>query len=341
MEKMARLRGKRWQADSKTPDGGRTRPMFDTQAKAEAWEAAARVALAEGRPLPDPTAFGSEVRPGGGRLTSLGTLHDHVCRTHWAGTRGEKTQVHNSRCVVDYFGRNKDIREITSEDVAEMRAEMAATGITVSTVNRRCAALSKLLRTALDAGVLSRVPKMHMKREEQTKFRYIDKDEERVMLAFWRESGKPELADLCIFLIDTGARCYSEATSLKWEDISEGDRSVTFWETKTGRPRSVPLTARVRDAISRRRAHAGERKGPFYGIHKSRIVRWWRTLRALPGFHDVTPHTLRHTCCTRLILGGADVKRVMTWMGHTSIQTTMRYMQVRPKDLEGLLDLLE
>ncbi|WLR94079.1 tyrosine-type recombinase/integrase [Shinella zoogloeoides] len=56
---------------------------------------------------------------------------------------------------------------------------------------------------------------------------------------------------------------------------------------------------------------------------------------------DVTPHTLRHTCCTRLVLGGVDVKRVMEWMGHTAIVTTMRYMQIKPTSLEEIVHVLE
>lgn len=69
-------------------------------------------------------------------------------------------------------------------------------------------------------------------------------------------------------------------------------------------------------------------------------VRWDAMQEAL-GLEDVTPHTLRHTCCTRLVLGGVDVKRVMEWMGHSTILTTMRYMQIRPDALADVLHVLE
>lgn len=37
----------------------------------------------------------------------------------------------------------------------------------------------------------------------------------------------------------------------------------------------------------------------------------------------------------------SDVKRVMEWMGHTAIVTTMRYMQIRPSGLMDVLHVLE
>ena len=36
------------------------------------------------------------------------------------------------------------------------------------------------------------------------------------------------------------------------------------------------------------------------------------------------PHMLRHTFCTRMILGGIDLKTVQIIMGHADAETTMR-----------------
>ena len=81
--------------------------------------------------------------------------------------------------------------------------------------------------------------------------------------------------------------------------------------------------------------------GPFAGMQHNNMRSKWDTMREALHLPDVTPHTLRHTCCTRLVLGGVDVKRVMEWMGHTAIVTTMRYMQIKPTSLEEIVHVLE
>ena len=64
----------------------------------------------------------------------------------------------------------------------------------------------------------------------------------------------------CIFLIDTGARL-GEGIGLHWQDI-QGDR-VTFWLTKNGRSRSVPLTERA--ALALQDLCEGPLRGMFDG----------------------------------------------------------------------------
>jgi site-specific recombinase XerD len=54
-------------------------------------------------------------------------------------------------------------------------------------------------------------------------------------------------------------------------------------------------------------------------------------------------HTLRHCFATHLLEAGVDVKVIQELMGHTSILTTMRYLQVTRKTIAATrspLDLL-
>lgn len=334
---MARQRGSQWQASVTDSEGNRHRPAFPTEAKAVAWEQAARAAILEGRPIP-PTATGVVNNVS---LTELGSLFSHVKRTHWTGLKSAETLIRNGQDVVDYFGTKKDVGSIRAADVDEFRATLIDKGLTASTANRKCAALSKMLRVAEENGALARRPKIKFSKEEQTKFRFVDDTEEAMILAYWSASGDPDLHDLTAFLLDTGARCYSEATTAHWDAFGPGFRSVTFWHTKTKRPRTVPLTSRCRAILQRRQSTMASRSGPFTGMRKDSMKHRWVTMRTALRLEDVTPHTMRHTCCTRLISAGVDVKRVMQWMGHTELTTTLRYMQIRPNGLDDIVALLE
>lgn len=335
---MARKRGTKWQADIRQPSGERLRPAFDTQNEAIAWEAAARLALEQGKPLPPVKA---SVAGGTKSLALLGPLFDHVKRTEWASNRDMGGAVRNGQGVVDHFGRNTLVASITSADIASYRADLADKGLAPATVNRKCSALSKMLRVAKDAGAIGAVPRIKWATEVQTRFRYLDEAEEKLLLAYWKGTDDEDMLDLSILLLDTGARSFSEMVPAHWNHYSPGITSLTFWSTKSNKPRTVPLTKRAQAVIARRKLTKANHAGPFTMVNKDNLRGRWDRMRHTLGFADVTPHTLRHTCCTRLVLGGADIKRVMEWMGHSAVVTTMRYMQIRPSSLDELAGMLD
>ncbi|MGV1832534.1 site-specific integrase [Agrobacterium vitis] len=338
---MARQRGNKWQADITLEDGNRFRPTFPTEEHAVRWEVAARDAIEMGKPLPPVSIHisGSKTRD----LALLGPCFDFVKRTVWSSqARGGVAQIRNGQTAVDHWGRNKPLNEITSADIADWKSDLADEGLSPSYVNKKIAALSKILKTAHDAGAIDKMPSIKWNAVEKTRFRFLDEQEERVLLAYWSAQNDQDNYDLTIALIDTGARCFAEMMTVAWEDFGPQFSTVTFWKTKTKRPRTVPLTKRVREMLARRqKLEARGNKGPFTSQNEHKMRSRWDTMRAVLDFHDVTPHVLRHTCCTRLVLAGVDIKRVMEWMGHSAIVTTMRYMQMKPRGLEDILYVLE
>jgi len=343
-----RPRGKKYQADIKdNQTGKRHRATFKTRAEAKAWEAAARLALEQGRQIPCALNGTIKATPAAGvvsaaaDLSRLGSLYHFVIRTEWHSKRSGADLIRNAFAVVDYLGLDRLVRNITATDIANMKLHFEAKGNSPATVNRKLAALSKMLNVAVEHGVIDRAPRIPRNKERKNRFRYLTRAEETRLLEYWLAQNEPLMFDLTGFLLDTGARCFSEALRLKWADLSPDFSHVTFWETKTGKPRTVPLTKRCSDlfATVKNRATA---ETVFHGLTGSKVQRLWDKMRReLEGFQDVTLHTLRHTCCTRLVEGGADIKRVMEWMGHNNAATTMRYMQMRPQALDDVVHLLE
>jgi integrase len=134
-----------------------------------------------------------------------------------------------------------------------------------------------------------------------------------------------------VFLLDTGCRP-GEAYKLTSRDVNFETGMVTFWETKNGSSRSVPMTLRVRESLSRRTKDT-VRPFPF---NDSWLRQQWDRARFKMGLGEdeqFVPYCCRHTCASRLAQRGVHLAVIKAWMGHKTLQITMRYAHLSPTDL--------
>ncbi|WP_313196584.1 site-specific integrase [Shinella zoogloeoides] len=230
-----------------------------------------------------------------------------------------------------------EFSEFTDEMLDTLISALRRRGNSNATINRKMAALSKLLRKAHKMGDIQSLPEFKRLKEKAGRIRFLEPEEETRL--FEAISEKSDLyGRFCIFLIDTGARL-GEGIGLRWQDLNR-DRA-TFWLTKSGRSRSVPLTERAAAAI---RASERSRRGPFTNIVQAKFRAAWNEAKQEVGLGsepDVVPHILRHTCASRLVQGGIDIRRVQTWLGHQTLQMTMRYAHLASGDLDICVPILE
>ena len=51
------------------------------------------------------------------------------------------------------------------------------------------------------------------------------------------------------------------------------------------------------------------------------------------------PHMLRHGCGFALANAGHDTRALQAWLGHKSIQHTVRYTELAPGEVQGFLEV--
>lgn len=210
-----------------------------------------------------------------------------------------------------------------------------------ATINRKMVALTKLLRKAEKMGDLHSLPEYRRQKEGAGRIRFLETEEEARLFGEIR-SRSEDAYRLSIFLVDSGCRL-GEALGLIWNDIH--DSRVTFWITKSGRSRTVPLTRRAAAAVTRQPGQiTAPSRGPFSHMTQPQYRAIWNDAKAAVGLGadvQVVPHVLRHTCASRLVQGGIDLRRVQMWLGHQTLQMTMRYSHLATTDLDRCVAVLE
>lgn len=245
--------------------------------------------------------------------------------------------------VTNFIGEMHDLlpdpvfSSFTEEMLDDIVGKLRKRGNGNATINRKMAALSKLLRKAQKMGDLVSLPEFKRQKEKAGRIRFLEPTEEDLIFSELKAVSQAYYR-LSIFLVDTGARL-NEGLGLRWNDVNS--KRATFWVTKSGRSRSVPLTQRASKAI-----FAADRRqlGPFSDINEQKYRAAWNAVKEQVGLgsdKDVVPHVLRHTCASRLVQGGIDIRRVQMWLGHQTLSMTMRYAHLASHDLDMCVPVLE
>ncbi|MGF9562498.1 site-specific integrase [Neorhizobium sp. JUb45] len=268
--------------------------------------------------------------------TSLIRLLEQYADILWE-TGSHKANVRAFVGELDEILLGHSFDAFTDEMVDRLIGELRKRGNSNATINRKMAALSKLLRKAFKMGDIHSLPEFRRQKEKAGRIRFLEYEEEDRLFAAIKAKDELYYA-LCVFLVDTGARL-GEGIGLHWNDIYEN--RATFWITKSGRSRTVPLTPRAVHVVGQQ---AGAKDGPFASVDQQRFRSVWNSAKADVGLgtdENVVPHVLRHTCASRLVRGGIDIRRVQMWLGHQTLQMTMRYAHLASHDLDVCVPILE
>lgn len=254
--------------------------------------------------------------------------------------------------AVPYFGRMR-LTEIELRDVKAFARQLGE-GRAPSTVRNLIAPLRALFATALEEGLIRfnpcaglRLPTAAAETAPSVK---ALRDSELQALIQEAEPGQPRL--IVWFLADTGLRV-GEMIGLRWEHVDLGARLVMVRErryrnrvdgpkSRYGR-RDVPLSAELSRALwEHRKASAfPQDSDPVFATgagtpyrREAVYARMVKPAAERAGVPWASPHTLRHTCATRLFMAGLNAKQVQVWLGHHSPSFTLdTYVHLLPEDL--------
>jgi integrase len=303
------LRGKIWQADFYA-DGKRIQESTGTANKREAEKyLALRVSEVQRG------VFVKETR------TTLDELWERYLPHAETHKRSWKRDVQMYGNLKTFFGSPR-LRDITPERIEKFQ-QLRAREVAPATVNRETALLKHLFFQAekwgLNTGNPVRLVRFLV--EDNLKCETLSPEEEAALLL----AAPPYLRDLVTFAVNTGLR-RSDVFNLKWEDVNVDRALITIIVKKNRKPHTVFLNPDALGALDRQRRDTkyvftspmtGEQIKCVRGALQAAVKR--------AGLKKITFHMFRHTVATRLLHNGADIVTVKEIMGHSNINTTLRY----------------
>lgn len=267
--------------------------------------------------------------------TSLKDAIEITYNSKWKNNKDSTGTYRKSQRLLELIG-NVPVGQITEETVDTLIKSLEATKIEGATINRYQSTLKTILKQMKQPADIFTPFK-----ESKGRIRVVSKDEETTLLKFMRSTEKPvyhETADLLECLLDTGCRL-SEMLDLLYQDIDFQSNQIRIWINKGDRPRSIPMTTRVKSILLARQ----QSEKPF-SITKYQADKCWAWVRkqmGLDGDEDYVIHACRHTCASRLVNAGVDLYVVKEWLGHSTIKITERYAHLDPSKLVHAVEALE
>jgi len=249
------------------------------------------------------------------------------------------------------FG-NRSAVDITPAAVAQYVEERRQT-LAIRTLNIRVISLKALLEWARKGGKIGSNPIAEVSRvgKPARSLRFLTKEQVDKLLA---ASPEPERT-IWLFFVSTGVR-FREFVNLRWLAVvlkptgsyPNGSVRVLAETSKGKRQRDIPLTAELQRRLAEMWDAAPDPEGFVFtnGGGRPWVNNLRRKLRAAlkrAGLkpNAVSPHGLRHTFATGLLLNGANVITVSKLLGHKDVtQTLNTYAHVVPDNLQEAMQHL-
>jgi integrase len=239
--------------------------------------------------------------------------------------------------IKEFFGPKRAIRDITPMLIEKFKSELRKSEskfkrpFSPSTVNRYLQVLSRILSMAFENGIIDSNPMERVKRLKEPEPRecYLNQlavdEEERLMKAL-APFGE-HLVALAELDLEVGMRL-GEILKARWWDIDFAARYISIIQTKTDKPRKIPLTARALGILRRLRQDAPEDERIFdhkrTGRRRRQLMVCFQQAVKNAEIDDFHFHDLRHTFATRLRAANVHEYDIADLLGHSTTKNETR-----------------
>ncbi len=266
------------------------------------------------------------------------------------------------RYVLPLIGSRR-LLDLTPEHVAQMQTTLSDSGLAVNTVRQARRVLNIALNYAVRRGLLPSNPVAvvpQLRRSENDQRPNVNHLSRRETVELLEAASSSDLDGIITLAVCMGLR-FGEVLALQWNDINDGENTVTIRRTlKEARIRSadgtylvdlvayppktfksnrtLPVEGPVAAALGRQRARQARQRlaagvawcddgwvfttGDGGPQYPSNVRRRFKKLVKTAGLRSIRFHDLRHTFAVLALEAEVPLEQVSEALGHASIQIT-------------------
>ncbi len=258
----------------------------------------------------------------------------------WRHGNAQATNRINTNHVTNHLGASFPLTKLTPLVVNQVLIDLEEErGMSSSTQNRVVSAVSTVLNHCYRLGVIEfNPPKFERKKEGEHRLTWFTKDEVgTICVAAVDPFGRTDVADIVAVAAYTGMR-QGELMKLKAEDIDLSTDRIYVggregFVTKSKNFRTIPIHNTIKPMLVRRCEYANQNVhifGDEWPGGRDQLLRAFKKVRNYSIKKDDrwTFHSLRHSFATWCAEQGVPMRTLMGLMGHSNIETTLRYAKV-------------
>jgi len=254
----------------------------------------------------------------------LAYVRDIVGKRSWK--RDEQAISH----LIRSFGGYK-LSEIESNVIIDYQGKRLIEGLKPATINRELAVLKHLFNVAKQRQKFfgdNPVSKVNFLQENNQIERILSIEEEKRLM----NSSPSHISPIIVTALNTGMR-KSEILTLKWSNVDLENNLIIIEanNSKSKRKKIIPINTELKSLFLNQKLKTASSeyvfltpKGEPYKREDSLKYSFKRACKTA-GIEGLRFHDLRHTFASRGVESGCPLVAISKILGHSNIQTTMRY----------------
>lgn len=260
------------------------------------------------------------------------------------GRLSEKSREQYKLCLEAMLYRLQlPVEQITANHLRAYLMEISVKNgkqLSASTMNQRKSIIRSFFSWLAEEEYISKDPSLRLhtervSRKPEPTFTDLQMEQIRSACSCIRDMS------IISFLVSSGVRI-TECVQLKKEDVDLDQREAVVLG-KGNKFRTVYFDARTEFELRRYLQTRTDdspylfvtRRRPYRDVDPNTVREIMSNISKKTGITKIHPHRFRHTMATNLVEKGCDITDVQQMLGHTKLDTTMRYTHTSKKKVKA------